>query len=76
MKTEQEIITLLSRIETITDRIKKLDDPPFNFKLESCEFRILLAQKDMFHAILEHKGYNLIDAYDHLDSFLNELENK
>ena len=76
MKTETELITALLRVEKIIDRIKKLKNPPNEFKKENRHYRLLLEQQYIYRWILGHKGYNFIDAYEGIEEYLDDLENE
>ncbi|MCK8521482.1 hypothetical protein M0D21_07880 [Aquimarina sp. D1M17] len=75
MKTEVELQLSLARVEKIIERISKLNNPPEELKIENENYRLLLEQQYVYRWILEHKGYDFIDAYDKLEKYLNEIEN-
>ena len=74
MKEEEEIKSLLAKLESNINRLKLLKNPPEHLKMENCNYRILLAEMDVFKFILGYSGYDYEGSYESLKEYLNSLE--
>lgn len=74
MKSEEEIKSLLDKVEKITKRIQVLKNPPVDYKMENCHYRMLLAQQDLYKYLLGDTGYEFDEYYDGIGQYLDSLE--
>ncbi|WP_378177892.1 hypothetical protein [Aquimarina sp. SS2-1] len=50
---------------------KKLKNPSDYYKIENCEYKILLTQKDFYDWILGGSGYDIDGAYKSVENYLD-----
>jgi len=78
MKREEEIKVLLQRVEKILDRINAIpnQDKLHSFKSDSVHYQSLITQKYFYEWVLDYPGFDVDEAYTHLEELLDELSSE
>jgi len=76
MKKEEEVKVLLERVKNILDRINTIpnENRPPSFKSDSIHYQSLITQKYSYEWVLDYPGFDVDEAYTHLEEFLDELK--
>jgi len=76
MKEKDEIEFLLARVEKIIKRIQVLKNPPEYYKMQNCDYKLLLNERDLYRFFLGYSGYDINGSYESIEKSLDELENE
>ncbi|WP_190811434.1 hypothetical protein [Flagellimonas sp. S3867] len=74
MKSEEKIEYLLDKIERILERIQVLENPIDEYKIESCHYRMLLTQRDLYKYLLGDTGYEFEEYYNRIGNYRDSLD--